>query len=92
MLRYVESQSNPSTDPLVLWTNGGPGCSGLLGFFTEMGPFQPTDGLGKLDFFLLFFVKYDPAMYHSCLVFVFVFGSALQASKKIRLPGISWPI
>lgn len=22
---YVESQSNPSTDPVVLWTNGGPG-------------------------------------------------------------------
>ena len=22
---YVESQSNPSTDPVVFWTNGGPG-------------------------------------------------------------------
>jgi hypothetical protein len=36
---YVESQGNPSTDPVVLWTNGGPGCSGLLGFGTEHGPF-----------------------------------------------------
>ncbi len=36
---YVESQNDPATDPVVLWTNGGPGCSGLLGFGTEHGPF-----------------------------------------------------
>lgn len=36
---YVESQSNPETDPVVYWTNGGPGCSGLLAFGLEHGPF-----------------------------------------------------
>lgn len=38
---YVESQNDPANDPVALWTNGGPGCSGLLGFFTENGPFRP---------------------------------------------------
>lgn len=47
---YVESMSNPATDPVSFWTNGGPGCSGLLGGFTEQGPFRPTaDGKLKLN-------------------------------------------
>lgn len=44
----VESESDPSTDPLVFWTNGGPGCSGLIGFMTEQGPFRP-DKDGNLN-------------------------------------------
>jgi len=35
---YVESQNNPSTDPLFLWMNGGPGASSLAGVFGENGP------------------------------------------------------
>lgn len=37
---FVESQSSPSKDPLVLWFNGGPGCSSMEGMLREHGPFS----------------------------------------------------
>ncbi|VDD83745.1 unnamed protein product [Mesocestoides corti] len=36
---FVEAETNSSAAPLVLWLNGGPGCSSLLGMLTENGPF-----------------------------------------------------
>jgi cathepsin A (carboxypeptidase C) len=38
-----ESRSSPSTDPLVIWMTGGPGCSGELAMLTENGPCHVID-------------------------------------------------
>ncbi|EEE59865.1 hypothetical protein OsJ_12450 [Oryza sativa Japonica Group] len=35
---FVESETNPDTDPLVLWLVGGPRCSAFSGLAYEVGP------------------------------------------------------
>jgi len=41
---FVESQRDPASDKVVLWLNGGPGCSSIGGMMTENGPFRPVPG------------------------------------------------
>ncbi|XVF87538.1 hypothetical protein PTKIN_Ptkin18bG0128300 [Pterospermum kingtungense] len=45
---FYEAMSNPDEKPLVLWLNGGPGCSSVgYGATQEIGPFiVDTDGRG----------------------------------------------
>ncbi|TKY62726.1 Serine carboxypeptidase 45 [Spatholobus suberectus] len=50
---FVEAEEDPASKPLVLWLNGGPGCSSIgVGAFAEHGPFRASDNniLEKNDY------------------------------------------
>ncbi|XP_071495439.1 lysosomal protective protein-like [Diadema antillarum] len=52
MLHYwfVESQTSPTKDPMIVWLSGGPGCSSMYAMLAENGPFTiRTDGV-NLDY------------------------------------------
>lgn len=46
---FTESEKDPANAPVLFWTNGGPGCSGLLGFLTEQGAFRVTRDGQRLE-------------------------------------------
>ncbi|KAK4401743.1 Serine carboxypeptidase-like 18 [Sesamum angolense] len=35
---FIQSENDPGRDPLILWLDGGPGCSGFSGLVYEIGP------------------------------------------------------
>lgn len=37
---FFTSQHDRDNDPVLLWLNGGPGCSSLIGMVYENGPFK----------------------------------------------------
>lgn len=41
---YFQSRSSPKDDPVVMWINGGPGCSSMMGLMMELGPCSIDEG------------------------------------------------
>jgi carboxypeptidase D len=69
---------DPATAPLLVWLNGGPGCSSMDGLFLELGPFR-LDG-DKLDQ-----IKINPGSWHYAANLLFVdqpVGTGLSYTKS----------
>ena len=45
----AESRNDPETDPLIVWLQGGPGCSSMLAMFTENGPYNFRYNAGSVN-------------------------------------------
>ena len=41
---FVEREDGAADSPIIVWGQGGPGCSSMLGLFTEFGPWRPLSG------------------------------------------------
>ncbi|KAK1441156.1 hypothetical protein QVD17_06995 [Tagetes erecta] len=52
---FIRSESNPNTDPLMLWFTGGPGCSSISSLLYEIGPikFETVDYNGNIPTIIL---------------------------------------
>ncbi|XP_038610532.1 lysosomal protective protein-like isoform X2 [Tachyglossus aculeatus] len=80
---FVESQGNPATDPLVLWLNGGPGCSSMEGILEENGPYRvAADNYQALQ---CFFAKFPSFASNDFYVFGESYAGVYIPSLSLRI-------
>ncbi|KAL0356911.1 UNVERIFIED_CONTAM: Serine carboxypeptidase-like 2 [Sesamum calycinum] len=54
---FIQSENDPARDPLILWLNGGPGCSGFSGLVYEIGGYSSSS---SSCFYLLQSFRHGP--------------------------------
>ena len=79
---YTPSQSVPESDPLMLWLNGGPGCSSLFGMLAEIGPVISGNFEGKF--------KLNPYSWNKNANLLFIEQPAGVGFSKTNNPRYLW--
>ena len=77
---------DPETVPLIIWLNGGPGCSSMDGLFLENGPFRLVkDASGG------FSLKAEPNSWHKAPAYTLYIdqpvGTGLSFTTSKKYPG-----
>jgi carboxypeptidase C (cathepsin A) len=75
----IEAQGiDPTTAPLLIWLNGGPGCSSMDGLFIELGPFR-LEGVNMDQ------IRINPGSWHYAANLLFIdqpVGTGLSYTTK----------
>ncbi|KAG1657248.1 Lysosomal protective protein [Nymphon striatum] len=91
---FVESQNDYVKDPVVLWLNGGPGCSSMEGYFAENGPFKvDKNGGGSLKENKFSWNKISNMLYLDSPVgvgFSYIEGSTNHSTNDLRTTNDSY--
>ena len=75
---FESDTGSSDEDPLVIWLNGGPGCSSIDGLFIELGPFS-MNGNGS--------ITANEYSWHRCANLLFIdqpVGTGLSFTRKRR--------
>ncbi|KDE08187.1 hypothetical protein MVLG_01666 [Microbotryum lychnidis-dioicae p1A1 Lamole] len=76
---FAKSRDKPDEDSVLLWLNGGPGCSSMVSFLLDNGPCLVTDGGNSSTF--------NPYSWNSNANMIFLDSPAKVGFSKAREPG-----
>ncbi|PPR98790.1 hypothetical protein GOBAR_AA21868 [Gossypium barbadense] len=78
---FIQSERDPSKDPLILWLTRGPGCSALSGLFFEIAPlqFNMVEYNGSLPTFALNPYSWTKQLLHDLVFMACMLSSLLHA-------------
>ncbi|OVA09287.1 Peptidase S10 [Macleaya cordata] len=78
---FFEATENPKDKPLLLWLNGGPGCSSIgYGEAEELGPFLTQKGIPELKFNEY---AWNKGKFKDFLIFLFLFANLLFLESPV---------